>query len=171
MASLISRTAGGFFLTHNAIVVGDVTIGEQSSIWFSVVIRGDVAPIRIGRRVNVQDGSVIHVDGGVENVIEDDVSIGHRAIVHGKRVGRGSLIGMGSTVLSGSIIGEDCLIGAGAVVPPNMKVPDRSVIMGVPGKIAREVSDKDLAYMRMINDAYIDLAQRYERGVFLPIGQ
>src|ERR1700733_1835855 len=107
---LFTRTAGRYFLAHNATVVGDVTIGEDASFWFNAVVRGDVAPVTIGRRVNVQDGTVIHCDTGVPNVIEDDVTIGHRAIVHGAFVGRGSLIGMGSVVLSRTRIGSECLI-------------------------------------------------------------
>jgi carbonic anhydrase/acetyltransferase-like protein (isoleucine patch superfamily) len=166
--SLLSRTSANYFVADNATLVGDVTVGEECSFWFNVVVRGDVAPIVIGRRVNVQDATVIHVDSGVPNVIEDDVSIGHRAIVHGKRVGRGALIGMGAIVLSGSVIGEECLIAAGAVVPPNASIPARSVVMGVPGKIVRQVTDKDLAYMRMISGAYLDLAVKHAAGRFPP---
>jgi carbonic anhydrase/acetyltransferase-like protein (isoleucine patch superfamily) len=169
MSQLITRTSGGFYLAKNAAVVGDVTIGPESSLWFNVVIRGDVAPIWIGRRVNVQDATIIHVDSGVPSVIEDDVSIGHRAIVHGKRIGRGSLIGMGAIVLSGSMIGDECLIAAGAVVSPNAQIPDRSLVMGVPGRIIREVSEKDLAYLQMISQAYLDLAVKHANGEFPPI--
>jgi carbonic anhydrase/acetyltransferase-like protein (isoleucine patch superfamily) len=171
MSVLITRTTGKFYLAHNATVVGDVTIGADSSLWFNVVIRGDVAPIRIGRRVNVQDATIIHVDSGVPNEIEDEVSIGHRAIVHGKRVGRGSLVGMGAIVLSGSVIGEECLIAAGAVVSPNANIPDRSLVMGVPGKVVRQVGENDLAYMRMISGAYLDLAVKHATGQFPPIAR
>jgi carbonic anhydrase/acetyltransferase-like protein (isoleucine patch superfamily) len=167
----IARTRANFYLANNATIVGEVTIGAESSVWFNVVMRGDVAPIRIGQRVNVQDATIIHVDTGVPNVIEDDVSIGHRAIVHGKRIGRGSLIGMGAIVLSGSTIGEDCLIAAGAVVSPNANIPDRSVVMGVPGKVVRQVTEKDLAYMQMISGAYLDLAVKHAEGKFLPVGK
>ena len=166
MPLLMTRTPAGFFVAHNATVAGDVTIGEGTSLWFNVVVRGDVAPITIGKRVNVQDATIIHVDTGVPQVIEDDVSIGHRAIVHGRLVGRGTLIGMGAIVLSGASIGKECLIAAGAVVPPNSNIPDRSVVMGVPGKMVRRVTEDDLSYMRMIVQAYIDLARRYEAGEF-----
>src|SRR3712207_6617798 len=130
---LFTRTAGNFFLAHNATVVGDVTVGELSSFWFTAVVRGDVAPVVIGRRVNVQDGAVVHCDTDVPNVIEDDVTIGHRAIVHGTFVGRGTLVGMGAMLLSRTKIGRECLIAAGAVVPPDMEVPDRMLVVGVPG--------------------------------------
>src|SRR5882724_7034617 len=99
-----TRTSGDWFLADNATVCGDVTVGKSSSVWFNAVIRGDVAPIIIGRRVNVQDGSIIHCDSGVENTIEDDVTIGHRAIVHGAQVGRGTLVGMGAVLLGGTKI-------------------------------------------------------------------
>src|SRR5215207_4644563 len=113
---LFTRTPQGYFVAHNATLTGDLSIAANASFWFNVVVRGDVAPITIGRRVNVQDGSIIHCDTGIPNVIEDDVSIGHRAIVHGRFVGRGTLIGMGAIVLSESSIGEERLIAAGAVV-------------------------------------------------------
>ncbi len=100
--SLFTKTPGNYFLAHNATVVGDVTVGELASFWFNAVVRGDVAPVAIGRRTNVQDGVVIHCDTDVPNVIGDDVTIGHRAVVHGASVGDGTLMGMGSMLLSGT---------------------------------------------------------------------
>src|SRR4051794_38552068 len=123
--SLITRTSSDVFLAYNCTITGDVNLGRLSSIWFNAVVRGDVAPVSIGQRVNVQDHVLIHCDNGVPNMIEDDVTIGHRAIVHGTRVGRGSLIGMGATLLGETEIGEECIIGAGAVVAPRTKVPAR----------------------------------------------
>jgi carbonic anhydrase/acetyltransferase-like protein (isoleucine patch superfamily) len=161
---LFSRTPGGYFLAHNCTVCGAVTIGELSSFWFTAVVRGDVAPITIGRRVNVQDGAVIHCDSGMPNTIEDDVTIGHRAIVHGAHVGKGSLVGMGAILLGGTRIGRECLIGAGAVVPPGLVVPDRMVVLGVPGKIARPIRDKELDYLRWLTDHYVKLAEGYVSG-------
>ena len=160
---LFKRTPAGFFVAHNAMVVGDVTAGESCSFWFNAVVRGDVAPVVIGKRVNVQDGVVIHCDTGVPNVIEDDVTIGHGAIVHGKFVGRGTLIGMGSVLLSRTRIGRECLIAAGAVVPPDTEVPDRMLVVGVPGKAIRPVNEQDLGYMRWLTDHYVELAERYTR--------
>ena len=162
---LFTRTPAGYFVAHNATIVADVTIGEKSSFWFHTVVRGDVAPVTIGRRVNVQDGAIVHCDTDMPNVIEDDVSIGHRAIVHGQFVGRGTLIGMGAIVLSRTRIGSECLIGAGAVLPPDMQVPDRSVVMGVPGKIVRAVSEEEIRYMRWVGERYIELAEKYVRGL------
>src|ERR1051325_5484985 len=124
MTSLLQRTPGGYFLAHNAALTGEIIIGSQTSFWFNAVVRGDVAPITIGQRVNVQDCAVIHCDTDVPNVIEDDVTIGHSAIVHGMFVGQGSLIGMGATLLGRTKIGRGCLVAAGAVVPPGLEVPD-----------------------------------------------
>jgi carbonic anhydrase/acetyltransferase-like protein (isoleucine patch superfamily) len=160
---LFTKTPGNYFIAHNASVVGDVTIGEQASFWFNAVVRGDVAPVTIGRRVNVQDGCVIHCDTDVPNVIEDDVTIGHRAVVHGVHVGQGTLIGMGAVVLSRTRIGRACLIGAGTVVPPGLEVPDRMLVVGVPGRVVRPVGEKDLEYMRWLTGHYIELAERYTR--------
>jgi carbonic anhydrase/acetyltransferase-like protein (isoleucine patch superfamily) len=161
MSPLFTRTPGNYFLSHNCTLTGELTIGELSSFWFNAVVRGDVAPITIGRRVNVQDGVVIHCDTGVPNVIEDDVTIGHRACVHGTFVGAGSLIGIGAILLSRTRIGRECLIAAGAVVRPDMVVPDRSVVMGVPGKIVRPVNDQDLEYMRWLTPHYVELAEKH----------
>jgi carbonic anhydrase/acetyltransferase-like protein (isoleucine patch superfamily) len=166
--SLITLHPGGYFSAHNATVVGDVKIGVLTSFWFNAVVRGDVAPVTIGQRVNVQDGAVIHCDSGVPNTIEDDVSIGHGAIVHGTFVGRGSLIGMGAVVLGRTRIGSQCLVAAGAVVPPGLEVPDRMVVMGVPGKIARPIKDEDLKYISWLSGHYVELAHKYAAGEFDP---
>lgn len=156
----------GAFIAFNATVTGDVTLGADSSVWFSAVIRGDVAPVTLGQRVNVQDGAVIHCDTNVPNTIEDDVTIGHRAVVHGMHVGRGTLIGMGATVLGRTRIGSRCLIAAGALVPPGLEVPDGMMVMGVPGKIVRPVSDEELKYMSWLSGNYVQLARKYIDGQF-----
>jgi carbonic anhydrase/acetyltransferase-like protein (isoleucine patch superfamily) len=164
------RVEPGFLRPENCTIVGDVSIGADSSIWFGAVIRGDVAPVVIGKRVNVQDNAVIHCDSGIPNTIEDDVTIGHAAVVHGKHVGQGSLIGMAATLLSRSIIGRQCLVAAGAVVPPDLVVPDRMVVMGVPGKIVRPVKQEELEYMQWLTTHYLDLAKEYAQGKFKSIG-
>ncbi|MGD9633057.1 MAG: gamma carbonic anhydrase family protein [Pirellulales bacterium] len=161
-----THTPSGAFLAYNATVTADVTLGRDTSIWFGSVVRGDVAPVTIGERVNIQDCAVVHCDTGFANVIEDDVSVGHRAVVHGERVGRGTLIGMGAVVLGHADIGEECLIAAGAVVPPRMKVPDRSLVVGVPGKIVRAVSEKEHEYLRWLSRRYVELVGRYMNGEF-----
>lgn len=168
MAMMI-RTSRGFYLAHNAVVGGDVVVGEDSSIWFSCVVRGDVAPIRVGARVNIQDQCVLHCDSGRMLTIEDDVSIGHAAVVHGEHIGQGTLIGMGARVLGRSVIGRECIIAAGAVVPEGMQVPDHSVVMGVPGRIRRQISDQELSYIRWIGPHYVVLARKWVAGDFKPI--
>ncbi len=164
--ALFTKHLDGSFRAHNSTVVGDVVAGSESSFWFNTVVRGDVAPVVIGRRTNVQDCAVVHCDGGVPNIIGDDVVIGHGAIVHGQAVGNGSLIGMSATLLSRSKVGNECLIAAGAVVAPDMIIPDRMVVMGVPGKIIRPVKDSELEYMRMLAGRYVELAEKYIRGGF-----
>ena len=160
------REIDGYYAANNSTITGDVRIGKHASIWFNAVVRGDVAPVTIGSRTNVQDGVVVHCDTGFPNIIEDDVTIGHRAVVHGTHVGRGALIGMGAVVLSRTKIGRDCLIGAGAVVPPGLEVPDGMLVMGVPGKIVRPVKEDDLKYMRWLIRHYVELAEKHARGEF-----
>ncbi len=164
--SLFTKTPGNYYVARSATIVGDVRVGEGCSFWFNAVVRGDVATVTLGRRVNVQDNCVIHCDTDVPNVIEDDVTIGHGAIVHGQFVGQGSLIGMGSTLLSRTKIGRGCLIGAGAVVPPGLEVPDGMVVIGVPGKIVRPVNDEDRKYMNWLTGHYVELAQKHVDGAF-----
>lgn len=159
-----TQTSENAFMAPTTIVVGDVQFGELCSFWFGAVVRGDVAPIRLGKRVNVQDNCVIHCDSDVTNVIEDDVTIGHGAIVHGERVGAGTLIGMGAKVLGKTRIGKRCLIAAGSVLSPRMEVPDEMVVMGVPGKIVRPVRETEFRYMAWLSEHYAKLAKSYVNG-------
>jgi len=161
-----SKTPGGAFLAYNATVTGDVRLGTDSSVWFGAVVRGDVAPVTIGQRVNIQDGAVVHCDTGYANVIEDDVTIGHRAVVHGERVGRGTLVGMGAVLLGHTIVGDECLIAAGAVVTPGMKIPDRMLVLGVPAQIVRPVNEKEFEYLRWLSRRYVELVNKYQAGEF-----
>jgi len=155
-----------FYVADDAVITGDVTIGKNVTIWFQTIIRGDVAPIRIGAGTNIQDSSMVHCEYQCEQVIEENIVIGHKAILHGKQVGAGTLIGMGAILLSGSIIGEECIIAAGAVVRQNEKIPRRSMLAGVPAKIIREVTEEDLKLSRSISLRYIELGQKYAQGQF-----
>lgn len=157
---------GSIYMARTAVVVGDVTLGEDSTVWHHVAIRGDVAPIRIGRRVNIQDNAVLHVDWDVPLEIDDDVVIGHAAVLHCRKIGSGTLIGIGAKVLDHCEIGENCVIASGAVVPPDMVVPDGSVVMGMPGKVVREIRDTEKAYIHRVNEAYLKLAKQYAAGEF-----
>ena len=142
------------FLARGAIVLGDATIGEESSVWFNAVVRGDTEAIRIGRRTNVQDGAILHADPGFPCTVGDDVTIGHGAIVHGATVGNRVLIGMRAVVMNGAEIGEESVIGVGAVVTEGTKIPPRSVVLGLPGKIVREISSDDAARIRHAAEHY-----------------
>ena len=153
------RRINGAYLMDTARVYGEVTLGEDVSLWCHAAVRGDVAPITIGRRSNLQDGVIIHCDTDVAQTIGEDVSMGHGAIVHCVSVGDGTLIGTGARVLGGCTIGKGCLIAAGAVVPPNTDVPDGMVVMGVPGRIVRPVSEEEAAYLRLIPERYQELAR------------
>jgi carbonic anhydrase/acetyltransferase-like protein (isoleucine patch superfamily) len=149
------------FIARGAIVLGDVTIGEQSSVWFNAVVRGDTEAIRIGRRTNVQDGAILHADPGFPCTVGDDVTIGHGAIVHGARIGDRVLIGMKVVVMNGVEIGEESLIGVGSVVTEGMKIPARSVVLGLPGKVVREISPDDAARIRHAAEHYVAAARQF----------
>lgn len=163
------RKAGLVYIAQSAIVVGDVSLGEGCNIWHYCVLRGDVAPIRLGKNVNVQDGSILHCRHDVPLEIADDVGIGHGAIVHCTSVGPRSLIGIRATVLDNCEIGEDCLIGAGSIVPPGMRIPPGSVVMGVPAKVVRPIRDEERDYIRFVVEGYVELSRRHAAGAFTPV--
>jgi carbonic anhydrase/acetyltransferase-like protein (isoleucine patch superfamily) len=154
------------YIAPTAYVGGDVAIAERCTIMHHVTIRGDVSRITIGPRVNVQDGTVIHTKAGVPLEIEADVTIGHRAVVHGRRVGRGTLVGIGAILLDDSVVGEGCLIAAGAVVPPGKVVPDGKLVVGVPGRVLRDVTDDERAYLAAISQRYIEMGRRHAAGLY-----
>ena len=149
------------FIAPNASLLGQVTMGPEASVWFGVVIRADLAPITIGRATNIQDNSVLHVDAGKPVVLGDHVTVGHRAIVHGATVEPRTLIGMGSIILNGAVIGAESVIGAGALVTERAVIPPRSLVLGVPGKVVRSVTEKELAYITHAWSAYVEYAKRY----------
>ncbi|MFO0666425.1 MAG: gamma carbonic anhydrase family protein [Polyangiaceae bacterium] len=153
------------FIAPSAHVIGDVEIGDDSSVWFSAVIRGDMYPIRIGSRVNVQDGAVVHVTGGIsDTVVGDDVTIGHLALVHGCHVGKRCLIGMGSIILDNANIGDECIIAAGSLVPPRMQIPHKSFVKGSPAKVFRETTETDLMQVDGGVLAYREYAKIFASG-------
>jgi len=160
------RFGDGVYVAPTAYVGGDVTLGDRSTVMHHVVIRGDIASIRIGARVNIQDGSVVHTPGGVPLDIADEVGVGHRAIVHCRRVGPRSLIGMGAILLDDCVIGAECVVAAGTVLPPGTTIPDGSVAMGVPGRIVRRVTDRDLALIDHVVRSYVELGALHAAGRF-----
>jgi carbonic anhydrase/acetyltransferase-like protein (isoleucine patch superfamily) len=155
------------FVVNAATVIGDVVIGPESSIWFGAVVRGDIHPIRIGARSNVQDNATLHVVGGkFGTTLGDGVTVGHNAVVHGCTIEDAVLVGMGAIVLDGSIVGAESLIGAGALVPPGTRIPPRSLVLGSPGKVVRPVSDDELERIRSSASNYVGYAKRYrDEGV------
>jgi carbonic anhydrase/acetyltransferase-like protein (isoleucine patch superfamily) len=162
------QTIQDFYLAPGAMVTGDVILGAGVNIWFGAVVRGDLARITLGPRVNVQDGCIIHTDYDTPQDIDEGVVVGHRAVLHGRRIGRDCLIGMGALLLTGCEIGEECLIAAGTLVTEGRRIPPRSVVMGVPGKVIREITAEELRRTHAICAHYLELAQRYARGAFQP---
>jgi carbonic anhydrase/acetyltransferase-like protein (isoleucine patch superfamily) len=150
------------FVAENATLIGEVEIGDDASIWYGVVLRGDINHIRIGARSNIQDNSVLHVEYETgPAIVGDEVTVGHSATVHGCTIGRGSLIGIGATVLSHAKVGEYALIGAGALVPEGMEVPPRTLVLGVPGRVKRDLTKEELDRLEQSWKHYVDYKDRY----------
>ena len=154
------------YISENAAVIGDVTLGDEVNIWFGSVLRGDMHYIKIGNRSNVQDNSVVHVTTAVSPTnIGCDVTVGHSAIIHGCTIEDNCMIGMGAIVMDNAVIGAGSLVGAGALVPPNMKVPPKSLVVGIPGKVVREVRKEEYEMIIERPGEYIELASLYLNGI------
>ena len=150
------------FITDDAIVIGDVEIGEDASVWFGSVVRGDVNYIRIGGRTNIQDATVIHVSSKDHpTVLEDEITVGHRVTLHGCYVERGSLIGIGAIILDGARIGAKSLVAAGSLITPGTIIPAGSLVMGAPAKVKRELTDDELSKLDLSWQNYVELSRRY----------
>lgn len=154
------------FVAPNAVILGDVEVEEEASIWFGCVLRAEEAPIHIGPRTNIQDLTVIHTDIGRPCWVGTGVTVGHRAVLHGATIGNGALIGIGAIVLNGAMIGEEAIVGAGAVIPEEMVIPPRTLALGIPAKVVRELQEKDLERMRHDVSWYVQTAQIYRRGTW-----
>ncbi len=152
---------GAAMVADNAVVVGDVHLGEDVGVWFGVTIRGDDARITIGPQTNIQDNSCVHVDVGAPLVVGRGVTVGHSATLHGVEVGDYALIGMGAIVLGGARIGAYSIIGAGALVTEDAVIPPRSVVVGMPGKVVREVSEEEMEGLRWRAEHYVERARTY----------
>ena len=159
----IDRTA---FIAPGAVVLGDVTLGPRSSVWYQAVLRGDMAPIVIGEATNIQDGTIVHVDEGKPALIGARVGVGHRVVLHGCTVEDECLIGMGSVLLNGVVIGTGSVVAAGAIVPEGMVVPAGSLVMGVPARVSRSVDDGLRARIRGTWQHYVVEAERHRGGAF-----
>jgi len=158
------RAHGAALVAHDAVVCGDVVLGAGSSVWYGCVVRGDCARITIGEVTNVQDLTMVHADTGVPQAIGSYVTVGHRAVLHGRTIGDRCLIGIGAIVLGGAEIGDECIVGAGALVTENKVVPARSLVLGMPGKVVRTLSDEEIASLVHHAEHYRELARRHAAG-------
>ncbi|HEX9927835.1 MAG TPA: gamma carbonic anhydrase family protein [Pyrinomonadaceae bacterium] len=150
------------FVAENAVIIGDVEIGEQSSVWYGSILRADVNSIRIGARTNIQDASVIHVTSKThDTVLEDEITLGHRVTLHGCYIETGSLIGIGAIVLDGARVGRNSLVAAGSLVTPNTEIPPRSLVMGSPARVKRELSEEEVKDLARFWQNYVELSKHY----------
>lgn len=161
------KVANSVFIANNALIIGDVEIDEDSSVWFHTVIRGDVAPTKIGKRVNIQDLSLIHQSPGLPVLIEDDVTVGHQVTIHAATIRKNALIGMGSMILDEAEIGEHAYIGAGSLVTPRTKIPPHTLAFGRPARVVRELTEEDYEEMKRINESYVIQKNYYKENTDL----
>ncbi len=152
------------FVAPSADVIGRVRLAKESSVWFGAVLRGDVNRIEIGEGTNIQDGCILHVDDAHACLIAPHVHVGHHANLHGCRVDTGAMIGIGSIVLSGAHVGSEAIVGAGSVVLEGTKIPPRMLAVGIPAKVVRPVTDRDLGYVRKWAKKYVRLAKQYKKS-------
>ena len=163
--TIAPRLADSAWVADSAQVMGNVELGEDASVWFGAVIRGDTEVIRIGQRSNIQDGSVLHADIGKPLTIGDDVTVGHKVMLHGCTIGDGSLVGIGDVVLNGARIGKGCIVGAGSLVTEGKEFPDGSMIMGSPAKVVRTLTPEQQQGLVMSAVHYVDNARRFKVGL------
>jgi len=153
------------FVADGARVIADVHLGDEASVWFGAVLRGDYMPIRVGARTNIQDNAVVHITSGQAGAtLGDDVTVGHAAIVHGCTIGSGCLVGMGSIVLDGAIVGEGSFVAAGSLVTPGTVIPARSFVVGRPARVVRAVNDRDLTAIREAASRYVQYAREFRHA-------
>ena len=153
------------WVANNAVLIGRVILKENANIWFNVVLRGDIEPITIGERSNVQDGSVFHTDPGCPITLGKNVTVGHMSMLHGCNVADNSLIGIGSTILNKTKIGKNCIIGANTLIPENKIIPDNSLVLGSPGKVIRQVTDREIVEIKKNAKHYVDNFKRYKKTI------
>jgi carbonic anhydrase/acetyltransferase-like protein (isoleucine patch superfamily) len=154
-----------FWIAPTAVVIGKVRLAHNASVWWNAVLRADNEPITLGENANVQDGCVLHADPGFPLTIGRDVTVGHLAMLHGCTIGDNSLIGIGAVILNGAVVGRNCLIGAKALVPEGKAIPDNSLVLGAPGKVARQLEDKHVTRIREAAEHYVQNWQRYRRDL------
>lgn len=153
----------GVFIAQGAVVLGDVTLGDYSSVWCNVVLRGDINRIIVGHHTNIQDNAVLHLADDFPCIVGNYVTVGHAAIIHACTIGDQVLVGMGSAILDGAVIGEQSLIGAGALVTPGTQIPPGSLVLGTPAKVTRELTPQERADLKMLAEKYVRAAAYYLR--------
>jgi carbonic anhydrase/acetyltransferase-like protein (isoleucine patch superfamily) len=153
----------GHFIAPSASIIGSVTLKQGASVWFNAVLRGDNDLIEIGRNSNIQDGAVLHTDPGIELIVGENVTVGHRAMLHGCTIGNNSLIGIGSTILNRAKIGDDCLVGAHSLITEGKEFPDGVLILGSPAKMVRELTEQEMESLKSSADVYVLNSQRFIR--------
>ncbi len=158
-------SSGRFWCAPDASLIGNIILGDEASVWFGVVLRGDNEPITVGPRSNIQDLGVVHTDPGLPVIIGEGCTIGHRAIIHGCTIGDNTLIGMGAIVLNGAVIGNNCLIGAGALIAENKVIPDNSLVVGMPGKVVRSIDAAGEEDLRRSAAGYVANWKRFAAGL------
>ena len=156
---------GSYWVAPSAVVIGRVTLDEMASVWYGSTLRGDSDDIHIGARSNIQDGCVLHVDPGFPLSVGRSCTIGHKVMLHGCTIGDNSLVGINSVILNGSVIGKNCIIGAYVLIPEGKVIPDNSLVMGVPGKVVREVDDKGVEMLAESAEIYVRNWQRHAKGL------
>ncbi len=161
----LPQVAESAWVAPGAYVIGDVSLGEESSVWYGAVLRGDTEPIRIGARTNVQDGCILHADPGYPVVVGEGCVVGHNAVVHGCEIGDNCLVGMGATVMNGAKIGEGSVVAAGAVVPEGREFPPRSLVVGIPAKRVGDVTDEQAADIERGASEYVERAAAHRRSL------
>jgi carbonic anhydrase/acetyltransferase-like protein (isoleucine patch superfamily) len=149
------------FVAQNSTIIGNCVIEENASIWFNTVIRADVNQIRIGKNVNIQDGSVLHCDHDYATTIEDNVTIGHRAIIHGCTISSNCIIGMGSVILDGAVVGSNCIVGANSLITSGKQIPEGSLVMGSPAKVIRPLTPEEIEGIKVSVAGYVTLSKEY----------
>lgn len=156
-----------YYVADSAAVIGDVTLRNQSSIWFGAVLRGDIEPITIGERSNIQDNSVVHTSHGKPVAVGNGTTIGHQVTLHACTVGDNCLIGMGAILLDGCEVGDNCIVGAGALVKQNQKIPDGSLAVGSPARVIRKLTPGEIENVRQNAVRYVELQARYSNGALV----
>ena len=159
------ETEGDYFIAATAVVIGAVRLKHEASIWWGAVLRGDYDTITVGARTNIQDNSVVHMDEGYPVTLGEGVTVGHKAVLHGCTVGDNSLIGINAVIMNDVIIGNDCLIGSNALLTEGKVIPDRSLVLGSPGKIVRELTDEQVEEITEFSDRYVRNFRRYQKAL------